>query len=232
MLLAAVVGVAFGEPRLAHAAPGGAGGDVVCEPRGEPRAGVVVLRPGSFVVGATAERLRELCRPWADAGFLAVGVDYPVDDFAGAVHASRKAARRLARRLPEGAVFAHGESAGGTLAALLGVTGRVDGATTVGAPMNLLTWAADNRAYWRRLGMTRTERRTGSPVFSISRPSRIFVLHSPADEMVPYSQALELARRLPRKATVHRLTGKHLEDPTATPRAIRLLERKLHAQRT
>lgn len=212
-------------PLSADASPGGAHGDVFCKAHAARRGGVLLLHPGSFVIGATAGYLRARCRPWVRAGFDVIGVDYPVRDFRGAVRASRKAARLLRRREPRGRVFAYGESAGGTLAALLDVTGAVDGAVLVSAPTDLLTWASDDTDYWENaMHMSLRERRWGSPVFRITDPSPALLLYSRRDRVVPFGQGAALARRV-RTARLERLRGGHLRDRTVVPRAIRWLVR-------
>jgi acetyl esterase/lipase len=197
--------------------------DVRCAPaRQPPRRAVVLLHAGGFWIDAPARTLRAMCGPWTAAGFETVAVDYPARDFAGALRASRRAAERLRSRARH--VVAYGESAGGTLADLLALEGRVDAAATVAAPTDLLAWNRGNGFYWHdTMHMTVAQRRHGSPALRrVRRRPPILLLHSPGDEVVPLDQSVALARRLP-TATLVRLRGRHLQDRSATRRAIRWL---------
>jgi acetyl esterase/lipase len=205
----------------AAARPGGAGGDVRCRASGPVRGGLVLLHPGGFVLGATAHRLRTLCRPWARAGFDVVAVDLPLADVPGDLRRARAATRALRATEGRRPVLAYGESTGGTLAAWLAVRHHVDAAAAVAAPSDLLTWQTD--AYWTDLvHLDRAGRRAASPLRRIARPAPLLLLHSPDDTAVPYAQSAALHHRV-RGSTLIALRGEHLADATAVPRASRWL---------
>lgn len=210
----------------AAAAPGGAHGDVVCKPARPARAGVVLLHGGGFWIGATRQYLREFCAPWAAAGFRAVGVDYPVRNFVGAIRASRRAARSL--RGVVAPVVAFGESAGGTLALRLGLAGHVGAVAAIAAPTDLISWNRDDPTFWTQvMGMSIADRRRASPIFRVGAwcPPTL-LLHSPTDEVVPFHQSVALAHRLA-TATLRPLRGPHLADPSARVRALRWLSTRV-----
>lgn len=207
--------------------------DITCPSSDVPRAALVYLHGGAFIVGGTDDWLREQCQPFARAGYLTTAVDYPIRElrpgappfsYRRALRRVLRAVRRLtATHLP---VFAYGESAGGNLAEMLAVRDRVAGAVAVAAPADLLTWAADNRMYWRLLGMSRAERRRSSPLYRIGPRARpLLLLHSPSDDVVPLDQSRRLARALPHAKLIH-LSGGHLEDPRAARVALRWLGRR------
>lgn len=226
-IVTAVLGATFASfAPTAMAAPGGAHGDVLCRAHGKARGGVALLHPGSFWIGATAPYLRRYCRPFVRAGFDAVGVDYPVRDFFGALAHVRRTIARLGRRERHRPVFAFGESAGGTFATLLAVRGVVP-AIAVAPVTNLVTWHPDNVAYWHDvMHMSLADRRAGSPLFLVSRhPKPLLVLHSPRDRVVPFAQSTALGRRV-RPMRLARLHGGHLADRSSTPRAIGWLLRR------
>ena len=207
--------------------------DITCATSDAPRAALVYLHGGGFLMGGTDEWLRDHCEPFARAGYLTTAVDYPIRELGpeASRFSYRRALRRVlraVRRLTEKdlPVFAYGESAGGNLAEMLAVRDRVAGAVAVAAPADLLTWASDNRAYWSFLGMSRAERRRSSPLYRIGPRARpLLLLHSPSDDVVPLDQSRRLARALPHAKLIH-LSGVHLEDPRAAPVALRWLRRR------
>jgi acetyl esterase/lipase len=213
--------------------PGADYRDVTCRPKRAPTAAVVYLHGGAFLAGGPDEWLRKRCEPFAHAGYLTISVDYPIRELTpGAPPFSyrrtlrhiRQAVGRLAGKgLP---VFAYGESVGGNLAEMLAVRARVAGSIAVAAPSDLLTWPAEDRNYWRLLGMSRRERRAASPLHRIGpRPRPLLALHSPADDIVPFDQSRRLAKALP-SARLIRLSGGHLKDSNAIRIALRWLRRR------
>jgi acetyl esterase/lipase len=207
--------------------------DVTCRPESAPTAAAVYLHGGAFLAGGPDEWLREQCEPFARAGYLTIAVDYPIREltqdapafsYRRTLRHIRRAVRRLtAKGLP---VFAYGESVGGNLAEMLAVRARVAGSVAVAAPSDLLTWPAEDRNYWRLLGMSRRERRAASPLHRIGpRPRPLLALHSPADDIVPFDQSRRLAKALP-SARLIRLSGGHLKDSNAIRIALRWLRRR------
>jgi acetyl esterase/lipase len=199
--------------------------DVWCAASEGVRGGVILLHAGAFSIDVAPWQLREMCEPWVREGFDAVAVRYPLRDYAGAVRASRRAARAMRGHVRPRPVIAFGESAGGTLAALLAVRGEVGAAAVVAAPTNLVAWRRGDREYWHGvMGMSLAQRRRGSPIFGIRRRPPVLLLHSPDDVVVPIAQSVSFAARLP-CARLARLSGPHLEDASATPRAVRWTRR-------
>ena len=207
--------------------------DVTCAPADPPRAALVYLHAGSFIVGGTDPWLRKRCEPFARAGYLTTAVDYPIAELAP--DAARFSYRRTLRHVIRAVsclartglpVFAYGESAGGNLAEMLAVRDRIEGSVAVAAPANLLAWARGNRRYWRLLGMSRADRRSASPLFRIGQhPRPLLLLHSPSDDIVPFEQSRRLARTLPDTRLI-RLSRGHLEDPGAVRIGLRWFGRR------
>jgi acetyl esterase/lipase len=210
--------------------------DVTCRPAGAPRAALVYLHGGGFLVGGTDVWLREQCEPFASAGYVTTAVDYPIRELGAdpprfSYRRTLRQVIRAANALAEAClpVFAYGESAGGNIAEMLAVRDRIAGSVAVAAPSDLLTWATENREYWRLLGMTRRERRDASPLHRIGpRPRPLLMLHSPADEVVPIDQSRRLAETLS-AARLIRLSGGHLADPDAMRIGLRWLRRRTEA---
>jgi acetyl esterase/lipase len=207
--------------------------DITCPMTEAPRAAVVYVHGGGFLIGGTDSWLRERCEPFASAGYLTTAVDYPIAELDP--HAPPFSYRRTLRDVIRAVgclaetglpVFAYGESVGGNLAEMLAVRDRVAGAVAVGAPASMLTWARHNRAYWRLLGMSRAERREASPLHRIGpNPRPLLLLHSRADEVVPFGESRRLERVLPGTRLI-RLSGGHLEDPKALRIGLRWLGRR------
>jgi acetyl esterase/lipase len=165
--------------------------DVVCSPDAPARASVLYFHAGGFVMGQAEDPGNvDICNEFAARGYETRVVEYPLNDLPGAVRAARSAARQ------HHADFAVGDSAGGTLAALLAVDGTVGGAATFAAPMDLLTWPEDP-GRWRPLGASRRERAAASPYRNISRQAApMLVMHDPGDVVVHFDQATRFVRRL------------------------------------
>jgi acetyl esterase/lipase len=234
-LIAAAITATFG---VLGAAPSQAAGasSPVCKPHGAPKATVIVILGGGFVWPGWADTT--VCRALAKRGFRAINLVYPLHDLPGAVRATTRAARTARRRkLP---VFAFGLSAGGTLAELAAVTGRVDAAVALAAPTDLLHWAPGGpiagqqwdspAAYWRDVGATRAQRRAASPLRRVSkRAAPLLLFHSSEDEVVPIAQARALVHRLRhvKRARLRVLRGKHLQSQAFRSPAFRWLGRRL-----
>jgi acetyl esterase/lipase len=195
--------------------------DVVCAPDAPPRASVLYFHPGGFILGRAEDPGNvEICNEFASRGYLTRVVEYPLYDIAGAAAAARSAARE---HKPG---FAVGDSAGGTLAALLAVEGRVDGAATFAAPTDLLTWP-DDAGVWRKVGASRSERAAASPFRRVtSRAAPILVMHDPGDMVVSFDQARRLVRRAHRARLV-RVQGesyRHTWQPQHRQQILRWLD--------
>lgn len=108
---------------------------------------LLMLHSGAFVFDDPAKLAgaRDLA---ASSGFRPIYVDYPLADLPAAVRASKRVARRYGRG--GRAVYGYGESAGGTLAALLAERGLVNGAATYSQVTDIraLIEAAPDPAYF------------------------------------------------------------------------------------
>jgi acetyl esterase/lipase len=173
------------------AAPPAHAGDVVCEPSGPSRGTILYFHPGGFIQGKASDPFnRAWCQEFAARGYRTRVVDYPLFDIPGAVRAARAAAAR-----EPGPRYAVGDSSGGTLAALLAVQRRVDGAATFGAVTDLLAWPRD-RGEWRKHHATRAQRIAASPARQPGRTaSPLLLMHDPDDEVVPFRHSRRLAYR-------------------------------------
>ena len=107
-----------------------------------PKATVLVLRPGAWILGTVDNAVPD-CRYFAARGYDAVAVDYPFTYFASLAAARSAAAAARAKRLP---VYAFGYSAGGNLAAMLAVQGNVTAAVDVAGPVNMVDWLRPKNA--------------------------------------------------------------------------------------
>lgn len=95
----------------------------------KPRPGVVLIHGGGWMMG-TRHQLRDYGRRFARAGFVAISIQYrlmPAHPFPACLHDCKAAVRWLRQHADElaldtGSVAAMGASAGGHLAAMLGVT--------------------------------------------------------------------------------------------------------------
>jgi acetyl esterase/lipase len=210
---------------LASSAPAAKAADVVCKPTGPARATILYFHPGGFVLGSASDPGNApICHEFAARGYRTRVVDYPLRDLPGAVAAARAAAARHHTR-----TFAIGDSAGGTLAALLAADGTVDGAATFAAPTDLLTWPDDPSA-WREIGATRGDRVAASPYRQVTRlHSPMLVMHDPHDLVVSFDQALRLTRRAERARLVRVHAGylAHVWDAAARERAVDWIDAQL-----
>ena len=189
-----------------------------------PKATVLVLRAGAWILGTVDNAVPD-CRYFAARGYDAVAVDYPFTYFASLAAARSDAAAARAKRLP---VYAFGYSAGGNLAAMLAVQGDVTAAVDVAGPVNMVDWLmAQERAYPAYpacLGLVSVHaRRRASPYFRYNarHAHPLLLMHSRADEVVPYAESRALARRGGYRLTT--LRGKHLADQTARRRGLQWL---------
>ena len=98
---------------------------------------LLVFHGGAFVFGDSGSM--EAATTIAQRrGFIVENLDYPLQDVPAAVHFAVRRAQRL--RQNGYRVFAYGESAGGTLAALLAERGLADAVAAYAPPSDLLHW--------------------------------------------------------------------------------------------
>ncbi len=189
-------------------------------PRGDgPFPGVLLIHGGGWRMG-TRWTMSNYGNAAVRRGYVAVAIDYrlaPEHRFPAPLEDCRAAVRWMKRQAPQwnmdaDRIGAWGYSAGGHLAALLGVCEdqledglgcRVQAVVAGGAPCSFLTLDEDNRMFAYFLGGSRAERpesyRLASPSWfaSADDPPVLFV-HGATDFLVPKSNAQELFSRLQR----------------------------------
>lgn len=124
---------------------------------------LLVLHSGGFMLGDRKD-VEEAMDRAARAGFKPVYVDYPLGDLPAAVRFTYRQARRQAARGHD--VFAYGESAGGTLAALLATRGLVHSAASYSQITDLSLFASrtpDPQMYKDYISATDADLRRFSP---------------------------------------------------------------------
>ena len=107
--------------------------------------------------------------------------------------------------------FAYGWSRAGSLAEMLALKGKVDGAIAVAAPSDLTRWWNEFPEYWQQSNMTMQDRHDRSPLFNVpDHPVSLLLLHSPKDDAVPFWHSRKLHRRVEGSKLV-RLDGNHTD---------------------
>ena len=171
---------------------------------------VLLLPAGGFIFDI--ETLPYPERTARKLGFQPKVVDYPEWDLSGAVRAVRAAARRVRGNGRE--VYVYGESAGGTLAALLAEDGRV-GAAAVYCPIAdlvpFIRRSHDPELYMALIKADEPELRRYSPGLHDSvRP--IFAMRAMDDSPFMNQGIRRWDRRDPDAESVA-VGGAHLKDP-------------------
>jgi len=171
---------------------------------------VLVVHGGAFVIG-TPDATADSCKAFAQQGWRAVNLDYPLGDLAAAgryVHAA--AVRERSRRRT---VFVYGESAGGGLAALAAARGWVDGGFAWAPVTDLVSWKAGEArglSFWDWIiDSSRSTLKSISAITWASRHSApLLVVHGRSDQLVSLSQSQRLKLRWP-KMTLQITAGGH-----------------------
>ena len=134
----------------------------LCAPSAEAQSPtLLVFHPGGFVWGDTEQMYRAVTIA-NEMGFYVDNVDYPLEDLKGAVAAAEQAAAQYED------VYAYGESAGGTLAALLAQRGLVKAAAAYSPVANLRVFArhlAPDPPYADLVNATNADLRRASPIY-------------------------------------------------------------------
>jgi acetyl esterase/lipase len=216
-LLAGASGARVGAGR-ADAVPGPS-----CGP-GHARKAVLVIHGGGFKHGSTGDTKR-VCDLLGAHGFYVENLRYPLDDLRGAEHAAEDAAHEL--REDHAWVFAYGESAGGTLAALLAARREVSAAYAWAPVSDLTSWAAEAApGFVRWTGFPDARRATLeelSPITWASPASApLQVDHGRADAHVPPLQSERLQAKWGAGMTLRLVGGGHVSTSPgyrAAPRA-------------
>lgn len=118
--------------------------------RGRPPV-LLLFHSGGFILGGKNSIPDAVKDADVARGFQPVAIDYPLNDLAGAYASAERAARRYSQG--GRAVYAYGESAGGTLAALLAQRGLVEGAATYSQLTDMVDFIerADDPAFYQAL---------------------------------------------------------------------------------
>jgi acetyl esterase/lipase len=184
-----------------------------------PAPAVVFIHGGGFRAGNKVD-VRPHIAVVAKRGFVCVSISYrlsseakfpaQIEDAKCAVRWMRANADRLG--IESGRIGAIGFSAGGTLAALLGVTGEVESLEGVGGHesessaikgavsvfgVSEMFWMGDDNAAQELVGASREENPDGyaaaSPITYVSsRSVPHLLLHGTGDPIVPFSQSVQM----------------------------------------
>jgi acetyl esterase/lipase len=183
------------------------------QPESEPTAGkppvALLIHGGSWLHGH-APSMAIAVAIAKELGFKPVSVEYPLSDVVAANNTTRRIAKKWRDRgYP---VVAFGESAGGQIATLLAVEGRVDYAVGNAPVSNLLRyWEGNEQEFWNKLGADEATRRELSPALHPQdRP--VLLLHSPNDPGVPFDLSVDYARKFPGRVRLVRVHGCHILD--------------------
>ena len=127
------------------------------------RPSLLILHAGGFIF-PVGEAIEPACVLATKAGFDVVYVNYPLGNMPKAVAAAERAAKHAGRHGQP--VYAYGESAGGTMAALLAQQGLVEAAATYSQVTDLVGYYSrtpDPKQYKAVVGATSKDLRTFSP---------------------------------------------------------------------
>ena len=181
------------------------------------RRAVVLVHGGGFHSGSK-ESLDPTALRFSQSGWSAFSISYRLvppapwyaakQDALEAVRWVRAQSKQFGFDPQRLAVF--GTSAGGNLAALAATVGRgrrlVAAAASWSGPMDLSTFAPRNAVVRRYVGCSCASRlRALSPVSFVGPGDAPLLLANSTDELVPLSQASQMARRLERARIPHRL---------------------------
>ncbi|HEY8002367.1 MAG: alpha/beta hydrolase [Vicinamibacteria bacterium] len=174
---------------------------------------VLMLHAGGFIFD-DPNKLATATQIATGLGFETVYVEYPLYDLRGAVMAAQSAAQRL--RAEGRHVYAYGESAGGTLAALLAERHLVSAAALYSPVANLRRFASeldDPETYTRLIGADRALLLRDSPgVHDSDRP--ILALRPRGDDAFMTEATIRWDARDPEVESVA-VAGNHLGYPGA-----------------
>ena len=162
---------------------------------------VLLLHGGAWLFGDASD-MRQTAEIARAEGFLPVSVDYPLKYPVRANLYTQRVARRWADR--GRAVYAYGESVGGTMAEVLAARCLVEAAAANSAPPDLIRWPEPDQPSV----FPREPLRPYSP-YHLRQCSPALAMHSPADGLVDFRFAREYAQRF-RPVTLRRLSGIHV----------------------
>lgn len=165
--------------------------------------------PGGFLVGTT-KIVAYADSYGASQGFHTIDMNYPLGSITEAMNYCSSIAQYVSGF---GNVFAYGESAGGTLAAWLGVNGYAWASAVYCCVPNVWPWANQNPTVMNYLHPTQTEADAVSPALH-SAKRQVYARAGHDDQQVSYSSVVTWGATDP-KVTVDVVPGDHLgSDPT------------------
>ena len=155
----------------------------------------------------------------AEMGFKTVVVDYPLANLPGAVRTAERAARRYERK--GRTVYAYGESAGGTLAALLATDDRVAAASTYSQVTSIrgLIRRAPNPGFFEA-SLRASDRQISRYSPGRGRSEVPLLALTPVDDDVTQNRATHRWARADPKVRTRDVEGGHLgfgDDPSIYP---------------
>jgi pimeloyl-ACP methyl ester carboxylesterase len=189
---------------------------------------VLLIHGGGFVSGTPAT-MNPWVRDFRAHRIYAVSVPYPLGDVAVATRFVGRIADRV-----KGPAFAYGLSAGGTIAANLAATGRVDGAVNAIGPTNLTTWRTPmGNAVLTSLGPF--DQRAASPLYRLtSRATPTLTQCGLRDTWVPCEQAgvfVRAAKRYQPDSRLSVLPGAHDQSASGVRQARKWIVRRARVLR-
>lgn len=168
-----------------------------------PTPGIVLVHGGGFTGGSTST-MEDESASFRSAGYKTLNCNYSLTNIGQAitdVHNCVKTFKDQGRK-----VILWGESAGGTLAEAVGVTGYADAVVAAASPTNFLNWKAPDGEWfgtdiwWANaftVPVTLEQRRAWSPLFRIDSDSApLLLFHSNNDTLVGLEQPTQLYQAL------------------------------------
>ena len=166
---------------------------------------VLLIHGGAWLFGDSSDmdRVAVIARK---EGFHPVSVDYPLKYPVRANLYTQRVARRWASR--GRAVYAYGESVGGTMAEVLAARCLAEAVVANSAPPDLIHWPEPEGPSV----FAREPLRPFSP-FHLRQCNPVLAMHSPDDGLVDFRFAREYAQRFV-PVTLRRLSGVHVGEGT------------------
>lgn len=197
----------------------------VCRSSGKSKAAVIVIHGGGFVSGDPS-LTSDTCALLAANGFFVINLKYPLGDPQGAKRALRQAIKQAKEE--NKTVYAYGESAGGGLAALAAAKSWIDGAFVWAPVSDALAWKRkinqDPSLSYLRGQFAQINDKQLKDISAINYASNnsapIVVVHGRDDELIPFQESIDLAKRWPRMRLISAAGGHQVDAPSmiAAPR--------------
>jgi acetyl esterase/lipase len=192
---------------------------------------VVILHGGGFAYASAADT-EDTARAFANAGYRAVNLSYPLRDLWGAKAALKRAIDDLRR--PGRRIYTYGESAGGGMSALAAAERWVDGAYAWAPVSDLVAWRHESiPGFATFAGFKDRSIRALKAMSAITYASKasapLFVDQGRDDVHVPIDLTKRLKKRWGKRMTIRWWPGGHVGNPMSaqqsTEAAIRFIGR-------